>query len=542
MSSRSVAQTILEQLSNFGVEFIFGVPGDATLSLMAALAKQDRIQFIATRHESAAAFMASAYAKSTGKLGVCTATSGPGLANLLNGLADAYSDYAPVLAITGQVPTHKIGTQSKQYVDQQRFVEATVSYTAMVASPKSTIQLLKRAVQTAISQRTVSHLSVPKDLWDQPFFEELIPANPYLYDQPPSSTPKLDEAVTFLKSLKKPMILIGNGAGGSQEEIKKVASKLGAGVIYSLGAKGIVDEQFELLLGGIGEGGSEQASETMQQADGLLIVGAMWYPKTFMPKDIPILQIEKEPAHLHLEKNLHSALIGDAREILESLEPKLSPLANDSWVLQIKEARQRWLEQLGMERNNAAVPLSPAYVYRALETVIDPEAIIAVDTGDHTVWFNRSFRMKKQDILFSGTWRTLGFAIPAANAAKLTYPNRQVVAVVGDGGFAMNMAELATIVRYKLDVKIVLFNNHSFAMEKNKMEYAGLESFGNDLTNPNFKQLAESFGLAGYRISQPDQVDSMLAEAFQQKGPVLVEIMSSSEPTPLSKIKAVAST
>ena len=538
MNNRTVAETIIEQLSNFGVEFIFGVTGDALLPLMTALSKQDRIRFIGTRHESAAAFMASAYAKSTGKIGVCTATSGPGLANLLNGLADAYSDYVPVLALTGQVPADKVGTHSKQYVDQQRLVESIVSYTAMLSSPKSTITLLNRAVQTAVSGRTVGHLSIPKDLWDQPFGGDLIPSNPYLYEHPLGQTPNLEQAVTFIQSLKRPLFLIGNGARGCQNEIKRIASQIGAGIIYSLGGKGIIDEDYELLLGGVGEGGSKEASECLQKADGLVIIGAMWYPETFMPSGIPILQIEKEPTHLHLEKNLQAALIGDAGEILKSLETKLNSLQNEQWVQQIFEARRNHLDQVSVEENNDFIPISPARVYRALETLIDPQAIISLDTGDHTVWFNRTFNMKEQDILFSGTWRTLGFGIPAANAAKLAYPDRQVVAIVGDGGFAMNMAELSTMLRYKLDVKIILLNNQSLAMEKNKMEYSGRNSFGDDLTNPNFKQLADSFGLLGYRVSQPEQLETVIGEAFQQQGPVLVEIMSSSEPTPLSKVKA----
>lgn len=542
MNSRSVAQTMLDQLAHFGVEYIFGVPGDAILPLLDALSKQDQITFIGARHESAAGFMASAYAKSTGKIGVCIATSGPGVANLLNGLGDAYGDYVPVLAITGQVPTDKIGTHTKQYVDQQRLVEAMASYTGLLTSPKPTLQLLNRAIQSAISQRSVSHLSVPKDLWDQPFYGELISFSPYAAEQPYRQTPKLDGAVSFLRSLKKPMILIGNGARGCQAQIVGIASKLGAGVVYSLGAKGVMDPAFELLLGGIGEGGSEEATELMRQADGLLIVGAMWYPETFMPQGIPILQIEKDPAHLHREKNLQGALIGDAAVILASLEPELPSSVNEEWVRQVKDGRNSVLEHVEEERTQPTVPISPPYVYRALESVIHSKGIIAVDTGDHTVWLNRAFTMQEQDLLFSGTWRTLGFAIPASIAAKLAYPHRQVVAIAGDGGFAMNMAELSTIVRYKLDVKIILFNNESLAMEKNKMEYGGRDSYGNDLTNPNFKALAEAFGIQAYRISQSDQVDPLLKEAFQHSGPVLIEIMSSSEPTPLSKVKAAAAT
>lgn len=539
-TNRSVAQTIIEQLQSFGVEYIFGVSGDAILDLLSELPKQNQIKFIATRHESAAGFMASSYAKMTGKLGVCISTSGPGMANLLNGLGDAFSDHVPVLAITGQVPTNKIGTHSKQYIDQQRFIEPLAVYSSLVADQEAIVPLLNRAVTTAIKQKGVAHLSIPKDLFSKTQTQDLVPENPFLYRQPLTDLNNISKAAQFLNQCTKPMIYAGKGAYGCREEIRQLAERLGAGVVCSLGAKGIIPEKFEWMIGGIGEGGSMQASSLLNECDGLLIVGAMWYPKTFMSTDIPFVQIELEPDHIHVDKNLYSALLGDAQEILGPLTQSIQRTPNPAWVSKIQQARNEWLKELALEKEDSSTPLSPARIMAALEQVTDPHAIIALDTGDHTVWFNRSFGTDSQDILFSGTWRTLGFGVPAANAAQLLFPAKQVIAIVGDGGFAMNLSELSTTMKYKLPIKILVLNNSSYAMEKNKMEYMGLNPYGNELYNPEFSKIAEAFGIKGICVEQPEQLQQALQKMLDTPGPALLEVISSTQPSPLSKIKAMA--
>ncbi|WP_134700190.1 thiamine pyrophosphate-binding protein [Ammoniphilus sp. YIM 78166] len=540
-TTRSVAQTIIDQLHNYGVEYIFGVSGDAILDLLSELSKQSQLKFISTRHESAAGFMASSYAKMTGKLGVCISTSGPGMANLLNGLGDAYSDHTPVLAITGQVPTNKIGTHSKQYVDQQRFIEPLAVYSSLVADQEAIVPLLNRAVTTAIKQKGVAHLSIPKDLFAKTQSQDLVPGNPFIYRQPLTDLNNITKSAQFLSQCKKPMIYAGKGAYGCREEIRQLAEKLGAGVVCSLGAKGIIPEKFEWMVGGIGEGGSMQASRLLNDCDGLLIIGAMWYPKTFMSTDIPFVQIELEPDHIHVDKNLYSALLGDAQEILGPLTDSIQKDANSAWVQKIQEARNEWLKELALEKEDHSVPISPARVMAVLEQAADPHAIITLDTGDHTVWFNRAFATDRQDILFSGTWRTLGFGVPAANAAQLLFPDRQVIAIVGDGGFAMNLSELSTTVMNQLPVKIIVLNNSSYAMEKNKMALTGLNPFGDKLYNPQFSKIAEAFGIQGIRIEQPDQLQAAIHTMLNTPGPVLLEVISSTQPSPLSKIKAMAS-
>lgn len=539
--SCSVAEAIIQQLTQLGVDTIFGVCGDAILGLLEALSKQDQIQFIGTRHESAAGFMASAYAKLTGKIGVCISTSGPGIANLINGIGDAYGDHVPVLAITGQVPTNKIGTHSKQYIDQQRLMGSLTAYSALVASPGAVIPLLHRAVTTAIQFQTVTHLSIPKDLFTQLQFDT-IPSSSTTYYEYPSDFSQIKKAAEFIKQCKKPMILIGRGAKSAGTEIARLAEKLGAGIICSLGGKGVISEQMDFMIGGIGEGGSEEAPLLLKECDGLLIIGAMWYPKDFLSPSIPIIQIEKESLHIQQDKNLHTALIGDSRTLVHALLVELTDYsANPMWLQQWQQSRKKWLKRKEDEGNNATSPIVPSTVMKELGNQIDPQAIISLDTGDHTVWFNRSFPSQGQEVIFSGTWRTLGFALPAANAAQLLYPHRQVIAIAGDGGFTMSMAELSTTIHYQLPIKIILFNNSCFGMEKNKMKYMGYQPFGTELTNPIFYKLAESFGMESWRVEHPNQLKNALSKLMLCKGPALLEIISSTDSTPLSQAKATSS-
>jgi pyruvate oxidase len=537
----NLAEALIQQLDLFGVKYIFGVSGDANLPLLTALSKQSNIRYIGVRHESAAGFMASAHGKLTGKLGVCLATSGPGMANLLNGLGDAYGDKVPVLAITGQVPTTKIGTNSKQYIDQQRFIEPLAAYSSLVTSTKSFIPVLNKAIQTAVREKAVAHLSIPKDLFLQSFDDVLIPSDPYLYLEAPSHLNEIPKAVDFLNTCQRPAILVGRGALGCGKLIEQLANQLGAGIVLSLGAKGIIPESYECTIGGIGEGGSMAATNLIGQCDGLIIVGASWYPKTFMPSSIPFIQIESRKDQLHLDKNLVLGLIGDTKEIVTKLLEVCPKSNNQDWTKKVQQAREQWRQEIAGERDAVTMPLSPAHILQSLEKYIASDAIISLDTGDHTIWFNRVFQANQQTVLFSGNWRTLGFGLPAANLAQLVLPHRQVVALIGDGGFAMNMAELATCAKYNLPIKMIIFNNHSYALEKNRMETMNVTPFGTELLNPNFAKLAESFGLEGLRVEQPNQLEQAMKTAFQSRGTVLVDIICSTTPTPLSRVQAVSS-
>lgn len=316
-SSHTVAEAILEQLQLWNVKRIYGVVGDAVFGLMNALAMQDTISFIAVKHESVAAMMAAAEAKLTGQLGVCIAQMGPGLANLINGMGDAFLDNAPLLAITGQAPLNKIGTSYKQYINQQELVQAISRYSQMVVHPDAVIELLTQAMQTAILQRSVSHLSIPSDVFN-------MTATAQLRQQPqvsiPCSGPEIIlKALQLIQSAKQPMMLVGSGAITDRAAIQKLAETWCCGVAMSYGAMGILQDAHPLMLNALGEGGNPFLKELFLRADVVLAIETSWLPDGFLPSKVRIVHISKHPSNFGASVPVDIGLVGD----LASLVPQL---------------------------------------------------------------------------------------------------------------------------------------------------------------------------------------------------------------------------
>ncbi|PWK09593.1 thiamine pyrophosphate-binding protein [Tumebacillus permanentifrigoris] len=520
----TVAHTIVQQLQAWGVSRIYGVVGDTFLDFLDAI-NGSGLQFIAVKHESTAAFMASAEAKLTGKLGVCLATSGPGMANLLNGLGDAYQDKAPVLAITGQVPTPQIGTDTKQYLDQQVFIAPLAAYSALLTSPDATVEVFAKAIHTSLEQGAVTHVSVPKDLFTQ---QQSTPirTQPHLMRGTMQVNPAdIQQVAQLLQSAQKPVVVAGVGARAAAQDVVHICEALGAGLILSLGAKGMIDESNPHLLGGIGKGGSPYASELLKQADVVLLAGDTWWPQDYVPENVRIVQVDYAATNIGTKFNVELGLVGDTKVILPALAQQLQGhQPNQQWLSQIQQARQKWYAELEQEASMEGTPIHPARLIRALERTVQPDAVLCVDTGDHTVWFNRQFRGQQQDVLFSGTWRSMGFGLPAAMAAQLSAPNRQVVALVGDGCLGMSLADLSTAARYALPITVVVVNNGHLQMETDRQKVGQHTELGSDLTNPDFVKVAEACGVAGFRVTDTVDLDSVLQQAMSLPGPALIDV------------------
>jgi len=524
-SERTVAELMLEQLSMFGVARISGVVGDATIGLIDALAKQDKIKYIAVKHESTAAFMASAETKLTGVLGVCTATMGPGATNLLNGLGDAYADRAPVLAITGQAPTDKIGTEFQQYIDQQELMKPFAAYSANLASPDATIEVLQKAARTSLGQRVVTHLSVPKDIFSMPATGEARALPNVIEGASTFTKESLNQATEIMKSAKKPMILAGSGATSVSEELQKLAELWGAGILLSLGGKGLFDQSSPHVLQGIGEGGNPYAAEVFKEADVVLLAGTTWWPEGYVPTNARIIQIDRQFDKFVKDIPTDLGIMGKTEEVLPLLTESLQGYSrSEDWVARCQKVKEKWAAQNEKEGSTSGFPVHPARIIRALDQTVAPDAILALDTGDNTVWTNRNFRQKEQSVLFSGYWRTMGFGLPAAMVAKLAKPEKQVVAIVGDGGLQMVLADLLTATRYELNITVVVLNNESLQMERDKIKAANQQEVGVDLTNPDFVKLAEACGWTGIRVDSDAELESVLEEALNTNAPTLVDI------------------
>lgn len=523
MQSQSVADYILKQLEVWGVKRIYGVNGDGIFGLLDAIAKQSTIQFIAVKHESVAAMMASAEAKLTGNIAVCAATMGPGIGNLLNGLGDAYMDRSPVLAITGQAPTDKIGTDYKQFVNQQELIKPFATYTTLLTDPKAVGKVMNKAYRVSSHQGAVSHISIPKNLFTMQT-DNAIKNLPQMIEGKSDFTGQLTSVVDLMNQAQMPMILAGVGAKAASNEIVMLAEKWGAGILASLGAKGVFHETEQLYLGGIGQGGNPYAAELFKIADVVLLAGDTWWPKKYVPKNTKIIQIDLAKENVSKGFDADFGLIGKVEEVVPQLHNVLAQTDRSQWMERCKNMKQKWEQQNEMEGQTAGPAVHPARIMRAIENAANADAILSVDTGDVTVWFNRNFRAKNQRVIFSGDWRTMGFGLPGAMAAKLNYPNSQVIAIVGDGGIEMVLADLLTLARYELAITVIVLNNHALQMERDKMTVENYTPEAVELTNPDFTKLAEACGCVGYYVNADDNLEATLREALKTGRPTLVSI------------------
>lgn len=521
---RNVAAAILDQLSAWGVKNVFGVVGDSIIYLLDALSRQKKLKFIQVRHEESAALMASAYAKLTGELGVCIADGGPGTLHLLNGLADAWADNVPVIAVTGQVARKDIGTNALQYIDQQSLLGPIAAYTGLLSDPQGLGRVMEKALRAAITGSSVAHIAVPMDIFPMPCEAGIIPYGPYLRVFPESSGEVLNGAVELISRARRPVILAGAGARQSGSLLADLSLRWGAAVITTLPGTGTVDRELPLYSGGLGLAGNPASEKILSRADLCLIVGANWWPSKYVPGNIPIIQIDRNPGHIGSTTPVSFGVAGDASTVLGLINSKLKSVPDQAWVDSVKKDIAGCLKILDREAESTNHPVHPAAVIRAIQNNVPDDAVICLDTGDHALWFGRVFRPSRQRVLLSGRWRTMGFGLPAALAAGSVSRGRKVIALVGDGGFSMTMAEFMTAVKYDIPVTVVIFNNSCLATEKNKMTAGGLNPAGTRLHNPDFAAFAVSCGGFGRKVSDGDGLEQALREALSSGRPALVDV------------------
>ncbi|MGE5578201.1 MAG: thiamine pyrophosphate-binding protein [Syntrophothermus sp.] len=541
----NVADTILAILADRGVKSIYGVSGDAIFPLLDALSRQDRIKYYGTAFEAGAAFMASYEAKLTGKPGVCVATSGPGVANLINGLADAYFDRAPVLAITGQVGTRVLGTNAKQYFNQQQLVKTFARKSDLVVNPEAVIPLLLSALETAAQEKTVVHLSVPEDVFQMPAPDARWPRvdgqsttmDDNLDDNLDGNlnanstgdlAASLDQTASQLNNAQRPLLIVGRRNQGIGKSSIALAEKIGAGIVIAQQAKGVLPDDHPLVLGGIGEA---YAPKALAKADTLLLIGDASFEWDFLPKNAPLIQLVDTPdllAHGRIDRSV----IGNLHQLLKLLLEKAAPRKNQSWLDEIALEKKALDQQLSVDAQNNQTPIHPARLIAALSKTVAKNAIISSDIGGFMHWFDRGFRAREQTLLISSHWRSMGSGIPAAISAKIACPEKQALALIGDGGFLMSMGELLTAVKYRLPIAVVVANNHQYGLEKHKMQARGMTSVGNDILAPDFSAFANASGAKGFRVEKPEQLEDTLNTALNCGEPAVVDAQLADIPLP----------
>ncbi|SFJ26155.1 pyruvate oxidase [Thermoflavimicrobium dichotomicum] len=521
---------MIKQLEAWGVDTIFGMPGVFNIPLLQAIEKS-KIRFYLVRHEEGAAFMASAYAKASNRLGVCLASGGPGAAHLVNGLYDAYKDGVPVLAITGLVPGKYRGTEHQQEFTPGLLYEDMTVYNTTLGVPEATTKIVKEAMRKALARKKVSHIGIPSDLLTMPTTGTIYPFEPFLGTLAQSPSYIIEHGIEMLRSAQKPVFLIGRGAMGAEDLVRQLAEKIDAGVITSLPAKGLFPEDHPLGLGVIGGAGTDTSKEIAARSDLLFVIGSTWWPEPLyrLAQNYRIMQLDVLPENIGKHYHADLGIAGDTKTVLSTMIQSIDENKKPDWVNEIKKSKETWNRRVETVLNEA-IPMEPAKVMRELESILPDNAILAVDTGDHTYWWGEVFRGKQQQVLLSWLWRSVGFGLPAAIGAKVAQPSRPVFAIVGDAGFSMLMAEFSTAVSYNLPITVIVLDNLGLGKELNEERIKFGFIHGVSYSSIDFARFAECCGGMGYRVNSVEELREVMLHAKNSTQPTLIHVSIKSTP------------
>jgi pyruvate dehydrogenase (quinone) len=541
VAKRNGSDVLIDCLLAWGVDTIFGMPGDGINGIMEALRRKNEgqqkppIRFIQVRHEESAALMACAHSKWTGRIGCCLATTGPGGVHLLNGLYDAKFDRASVIAITG-LPYHDlIDTFTQQDVDLPRLFADVAAYSTRIMSATHVENAVSLACRIACAQHTVTHVAMPTDVQEQEAEDaERSTRNVQHHvsfarqegERIPEE-PEVARALEILNTGKRIAILAGHGALGARDELIELAELLGAPIVKALLGKDVVPDDHPLTTGGIGLLGTRPSQEAFEECDTLLIVGSTfpyveYYPKPGQARGV---QIDRDATRIGLRFPVEVGLIGDARKTLRLLNARLKAHADRGFLERSQRRKRDWLDLLERSLDNGTGRLTPGKLAREVGRRLRDDALVAWDSGHNTGVLARYMDARGgQRFSGSGMLATMACAVPYAIAAALAHPGRQVVAFTGDGGMAMLLGELATIARYKLPIKIVVMKNNSLGQIKwEQLMFLGNPEYECDLTPIDFAKAAQAFGLWSFSAYSSDDIGPALDAAFAHEGPALVE-------------------
>src|SRR3954447_11349810 len=551
--SENVAIHILKRLNEWGVERIYGYPGDGINGLLGAFHEVgDQVEFLQCRHEEIASFAATAHAKLTGEVGVCMATSGPGAIHLLNGLYDAKLDHQPVIAIVGQQKTMSLGGNYQQEVDlTSLFKDVASEFVQVCMAPEQAQHLIDRAIRIAKATRSVTCVIVPDDVAEQPYSAPprqhgaVLSSTGYTEPRVIPRPEDLRAAAEILNAGEKVAILVGQGARGAEQELEQVADLLGAGIAKALNGRFVMPDDLPYVTGPIGLLGSKPSYEMMESCDTLLMVGSSFPYTEFLPKpgQARAVQIDIDGRMLGIRYPMEVALEGDARDTLKELIPLLQRKEDRSWREEIEDNVRRWWDILDEQAKIEANPINPMKVFHELSPRLPDKAILLADSGSATDWWARHLKMRKGMIsALSGTLATMCPAAPYALAAKFAYPDRPVIACMGDGAFQMlGINTLIDFAKYHerwSDPRLVLMVLHNDDLNQVTWEQrvmSGDPKLDASQILPDFPyaNYAELIGLVGIKVDSPDQVGPAWDRALAADRPVLIEAITDPEVPPL---------
>jgi len=522
---KTVSDVLIEQMAEWGIKYFFGIPGTSALGLVDAVRKNRRVNYIQVRHEQTAAFMASAYGKLTGNIAACLTVAGPGATNLATGLYDAKLDHSPVLAITGLVKRQLIGPGSFQEIEQHSFFEPVCVFNKVLMSEDQTTMLATLAIKHALVERGVSHITVPNDMQKIPYDTAIITMEGRIPNRNISQSEYLiKKAASLIDKARRPVIISGFGALGHGGKLLKLAQKISSPIVTTFRGKGVIDEGHGLYVGSHGTIGSTAAAKLVRKSDLLIVIGSSFSDMTQIPA-MRMIQIDINPMMIAKNCPVEVGLWGNSSELMAKLADYVRKKRNDNYLAEIAELKKEWVNLLVREADASHVPIRPQYIIKVLNDKISPDAIISLDIGDNGWWFGRNFQMKQtQKMVMSGYLASMGFGLPAAMAAQLAYPKKQVVCIAGDGGFSMVMGDFLTAVKYRLPIKAFLFNNRQLGMIMQEQKIENYPNWQTELHNCDFAQYANICGGIGIKVTAPQELEKAVEKALSLENTVIVEI------------------
>jgi pyruvate dehydrogenase (quinone) len=529
--AKRIADLLVDVLAEAGVQRIYGVTGDSLNGITDAIRAKGQLEWVHLRHEETAAFAAGAEAHLTGNLAVCAGSCGPGNLHLINGLYDCHRSRVPVLAIAAQIPSNELGSGYFQETHPEHLFAQCSHYCELISQPEQMPRILEIAMQTAISRRGVAVIALPGDIG----LRDAVESVPRLHFHESHSTvcpsdEELAALAAILNKSKKITILAGAGCAGAHGQLIELAGKLKSPIVHAMRGKEFVEYDNPFDVGMTGLLGFSSGYHAMMDCDTLLMLGTDFPYQQFYPQDATIIQIDIRGEQIGRRAKIDLGLVGDVKTTLAALIPQLTAKPDEAHLAaalkDYREARKS-LDDLATGEPGEK-PIHPQYVAKVLDELAAEDAVFTCDVGTPTIWAARYLHMNgKRRLLGSFTHGSMANALPQAIGAQVSHPGRQVVSLSGDGGLAMLMGDLLSLIQLKLPVKIIVFNNSSLAFVELEMKAAGILDFGTDLRNPNFAKMAEAAGILGLRAETADQVRPMIEQALQHDGPVLLEAIVS---------------
>ncbi|HDG5867884.1 TPA: pyruvate oxidase [Staphylococcus aureus] len=537
MAKIKANEALVKALQAWDIDHLYGIPGDSIDAVVDSLRTvRDQFKFYHVRHEEVASLAAAGYTKLTGKIGVALSIGGPGLIHLLNGMYDAKMDNVPQLILSGQTNSTALGTKAFQETNLQKLCEDVAVYNHQIEKGDNVFEIVNEAIRTAYEQKGVAVVICPNDLLTEKIKDTTN--KPVDTSRPTVVSPKykdIKKAVKLINKSKKPVMLIGVGAKHAKDELRAFVEAAKIPVVHSLPAKTILPDDHPYSIGNLGKIGTKTSYQTMQDADLLIMVGTNYPYVDYLPKkNIKAIQIDTNPKNIGHRFNINVGIVGDSKIALHQLTENIKHVAERPFLNKTLERKAVWDKWMEQDKNNNSKPLRPERLMASINKFIKDDAVISADVGTATVWSTRYLNLGVNNKFIISSWLgTMGCGLPGAMASKIAYPNRQAIAIAGDGAFQMVMQDFATAVQYGLPLTVFVLNNKQLAFIKYEQQAAGELEYAVDFSDMDHAKFAEAAGGKGYTIKSASEVDAIVEEALAQDVPTIVDVYVDPNAAPL---------